>query len=65
MSDLHTEFQARMVQQIHAAQKKLYWQMIAAGQLPSQGWTLGEELKWEGPILRYRCWPVPPLTAAP
>lgn len=34
--------------------------MIAAGQLPSQGWRIAERTTFDGTEFKYECWPLPP-----
>lgn len=43
-----------------AAIQRLYWKMIAAGQLPSQGWTIGVTERQDGMALTFTCFAVPP-----
>ena len=42
--------------------ERLYWHMIAHGQLPSQGWRCGEKIETDLDTgrLTHRCWPAPP-----
>lgn len=42
--------------------ERLYWRMIAEGQLPSQGWRMCERIDadLESGRLTHSCWPVPP-----
>lgn len=45
------------------AREKLYWRMIANGQLPSMGWKMGERVARDGNRIRFDCWPIPPKEA--
>lgn len=42
------------------AKDRLYWQMIANGWLPSQGWKIRGRVITEGTSTRYECWAVCP-----
>jgi hypothetical protein len=50
----------RAAQLITRERERMYWKMVSAGQLPSQGWRIGERLTMGPTEIRYECWPIRP-----
>lgn len=64
IDDIQERLRAQIVERISVAAAKareaLYYRMIAAGQLPSQGWRIAERTTFDGKEFKYECWPLPP-----
>lgn len=57
---LHAQLAERIGLSAAKAREQLYYRMIAAGQLPSQGWRIAERTTFDGTEFKYECWPLPP-----
>lgn len=65
IDDIQERLRAQIAERISVATAKareaLYYLMIAAGQLPSQGWRIAERTTFDGTEFKYECWPLPPV----
>lgn len=69
IDDIRERLRAQLAKRIGLsaakAREQLYYRMLAAGQLPSQGWRIAERTTFDGTEFKYECWPIPPATKGP
>lgn len=64
IDDIQARLRAQLAERISVATAKareaLYYRMIAAGQLTSEGWMIGERIWFEGGEIKFEAFPIPP-----